>query len=77
MQLKYIARIISECVVGGWREMKTPQCYSNMKLRLDRRKTVWLFISVKLKHAKGTDIQIVASLYMLFIHRKMSFNGKC
>ena len=32
--------------------MKTPHCYSNMKLRLDRRKTVWLFISVKLKHAK-------------------------
>ena len=31
--------------------MKIPQCYFNMKLCLVRRKTVWLFISVKLKHA--------------------------
>ena len=51
-QLKFSVRIISGCVVGGWREMKIPQCYSNMKLRLGQRKTVWLFISVKLKHAK-------------------------
>ena len=39
--------------------MKTPQCYSNMKLRLDRRKTVWLFISVKLKHAKKRTYKLL------------------
>ena len=39
--------------------MKTPQCYSNMKLRLDRRKTVWLFISVKLKHAKERTYKLL------------------
>ena len=52
-------------------EMKTPRCYSNMKLRLDMRKTVWLFNFSEAKTCKGTDIQIVASLYMLFMHRKM------
>ena len=51
-QLKFTVRIISGCVVGGWREMKIPQSYFKMKLRLGQRKTVWLFISVKPKHAK-------------------------
>ena len=37
-QLKYSVRIINGCVVGGWREMETPQCYFNMKLLLDKRK---------------------------------------
>ena len=52
--------------------MKIPECYYNMTLRLGQRKTVWLIISVKVKHA-----QSVASLYMLFMHRKMSFSGEC
>ena len=58
-QLKYIVRIISGCVVGGWRDMKTPQCYFNMKLCLGQRKTVWLFISVKLKHAKELTYKVL------------------
>ena len=58
-QLKYIVRIISGCVVGGWREMKIPQCYFNMKLRLGQTKSVWLFISVKLKHAKGLTYKVL------------------
>ena len=61
-QLKYIERIISGCVVGGWREMKISQCYlsySNMKLRFSQRKTVWLFILVKLKHAKVLTFKVL------------------
>ena len=58
-QLKYIVRIISGCVVGGWREMKITQCYFNMMLRLGQTKTVWLFISVKLKHAKELTYKVL------------------
>ena len=32
--------------------MKIPQCYFNMTLRLGQRNTIWLVISVKLKHPK-------------------------
>ena len=39
--------------------MKLPQCYSNMKLRLVQRKTVWLFILVKLKHAKELTYKVL------------------
>ena len=58
-QLKYIVCIISGCAFGGWREMKIPQCYFNMTLRLGQRKTVWLFISVKLKHAKELTYKVL------------------
>ena len=39
--------------------MKTPKCYFNMNLRLDRRTTFWLFISVKLKHAKELTYKLL------------------
>ena len=45
--------------------MKTPKCYFNLKLRLDR-----IVHFSEAKTCKGTDIQIVASLYLLFMHRK-------
>ena len=51
--------------------MKIPQCYFNMKLSLDQRKAVWLFISVKLKHAKELTYKVLhLCTCMLFIHRK-------
>ena len=56
--------------------MKIPQCYFKIMLRLGQRKTAWLLIS-EAKTGKGTDIQSVASLYMLFMHRKMSFSREC
>ena len=39
--------------------MKISQCYFNMMLRLGQRKTVWLFISVKLKHAKELTYKVL------------------
>ena len=39
--------------------MKIAQCYSNIKLRLDQRKSVWLIISVKLKHAKELAYKVL------------------
>ena len=39
--------------------MKIPQCYFNMTLGLGQRKTVWLFISVKLKHAKELTYKVL------------------
>ena len=57
--LNNTVRIISGCVVGGWREMKIPQCYFNILLRLNQTKTVWLFISVQLKHAKELTYKVL------------------
>ena len=39
--------------------MKITQCYFNMMLRLGQTKTVWLFISVKLKHAKELTYKVL------------------
>ena len=40
--------------------MKFPQCYFNMTLRLgQRKKTVWLFISVKVKNAKELTYKVL------------------
>ena len=39
--------------------MKIRQCYFNMTLRLSQRKTVCLFISVKLKHAKELTYKVL------------------
>ena len=39
--------------------MKISLCYFNMKLRLGQRVTVWLFISVKLKHAKELTYKVL------------------
>ena len=39
--------------------MKIPQCYFNMMLRLGQTKTVWLFISVKLKHANELTYKVL------------------
>ena len=39
--------------------MKIPQCYFNMMLCLCQTKTVWLFISVKLKHAKELTYKVL------------------
>ena len=50
--------------------MKIPQCYSNMKLRLGQRKTVWLFISVKLKHAKELTTKCCISVHVVHAQKK-------
>ena len=39
--------------------MKIPQCYFNIMLRLGLTKTVWLFISVKLKHEKRLTYKVL------------------
>ena len=39
--------------------MKIPQCYFNIMLRLGQTKTVWLFISVKLKHEKRLTYKVL------------------
>ena len=57
--------------------MKTPQCDFNMKLRLDRRRNRLIVHFSEPKTCKGTDIQIVAPLYMLFVQIKMSFSLAC
>ena len=53
--------------------MKIPQCYFNITLRLGQRKTVWLFISVKLKHAKELAYKVFHLLHVV-LHRKLSFS---
>ena len=39
--------------------MKIPQCYFNITLRFGQIKAVWLFISMKLKHAKELTYKVL------------------
>ena len=56
-QMKYIVRITSDCVVGGWREIKkTGERYFNMKLHFERRKNCLVVHFSEAKACKGTDI---------------------
>ena len=39
--------------------MRIPQCYFNITLHLVQRKTVWLFFSVKVKHAMELTYKVL------------------
>ena len=50
--------------------MKKPQCYFYMKLRLDRTKTAWLFISVKLKTQRNGHTICCISVHVVRAQKK-------